>query len=403
MWAALGVRGTEAQGFWGDSGVDITGQGAVNRVYVQAPAEDYTGGDGGGTGGGSNSGGGGSGDSGGSGSGGGSNTGGGGSSVEAPPPGRNCGGGDGSGGGTGTGNGAGAVGYFPGIPFGLRQLDRQQHLGVINGAAELSFSPFANAEVLLGYGYHWLVREDSAQIPGDYSFNAGLAYRFTPELRLRGGASRKIRTPSIRQLYDVAGGNPNLGFETAYIYETGLTYEFSRTTSLGITGFLNDVYDFIERDPVTGLYRNYQHYRFEGLEFTGETRWFSSLRLRAGYTLMDSKDLSSGTSKDQIQYVPTHKLALDAHYDIGAGFSADVFYWYFSDQYYYTRRAPFEKAELAPYGLLNAKLGFTLPAARQDFILYIGVDNLLDTKYQQSYGLPQPGRFIYGGIQAAFF
>ena len=34
--------------------------------------------------------------------------------------------------------------------------------------------------------------------------------------------------------------------------------------------------------------------------------------------------------------------------------------------------------------------------------LYCGVDNLLDENYEQSYGLPQAGRYIYGGIELRF-
>jgi outer membrane cobalamin receptor len=396
MAAALVLRGTEAQGFWGASGQDLTGQGLVNRVHVQAPAVDSRGTDGG-SGDGAPSGD--TGDGSGQGSGG---TGGGGSAgpdIALPPAGRGCGGGDGSGG--GQGNGSGATGYFPGIAFGLRQLRQERELGVVNGAAELSFTPFENAEVLLGYGHHWLIT-DAGAASGTDSFTAGLSYRLTADLRLRGGASRKIRTPSIRQLYDVGGGNPNLGFETGYLYETGLTYSLSDRTRFGVTGFINDVYGFIERDPVTRQFRNYQHYEFRGLEFTGETQLASRLKLRASYTRMASQDRSD-SGREEIQYVPGHKLAVEAHYDFGAGFTADASYAWFGEQFHYSRRAPYQKAELAPYGLLNGKIGYTLATESRTLTVYLGVDNLLDENYAQSYGYPQAGRFVYGGIEAGFF
>ena len=31
--------------------------------------------------------------------------------------------------------------------------------------------------------------------------------------------------------------------------------------------------------------------------------------------------------------------------------------------------------------------------------LYLGVDNLFDVDYETSYGFPQAGRFIYGGVR----
>jgi outer membrane receptor protein involved in Fe transport len=34
--------------------------------------------------------------------------------------------------------------------------------------------------------------------------------------------------------------------------------------------------------------------------------------------------------------------------------------------------------------------------------LYFGINNLFDADYVQSYGLPQPGRFMYGGVTWKF-
>jgi len=34
--------------------------------------------------------------------------------------------------------------------------------------------------------------------------------------------------------------------------------------------------------------------------------------------------------------------------------------------------------------------------------VYLGADNLLDEDYEQSYGLPQPGRTAYAGLEYSF-
>jgi outer membrane cobalamin receptor len=34
--------------------------------------------------------------------------------------------------------------------------------------------------------------------------------------------------------------------------------------------------------------------------------------------------------------------------------------------------------------------------------LYCGVNNILDADYEQSYALPQAGRYVYGGIELRF-
>jgi len=54
---------------------------------------------------------------------------------------------------------------------------------------------------------------------------------------------------------------------------------------------------------------------------------------------------------------------------------------------------------LNDYTVVNLKLDQELLKGR--LRLYLGADNLFDEDYEQSYGFPQAGRFIYGGIQVA--
>jgi vitamin B12 transporter len=41
-------------------------------------------------------------------------------------------------------------------------------------------------------------------------------------------------------------------------------------------------------------------------------------------------------------------------------------------------------------------------AANGAIDLYVGVDNVFDEDYEQSYGFPQPGRTFYGGATWKF-
>jgi outer membrane cobalamin receptor len=47
--------------------------------------------------------------------------------------------------------------------------------------------------------------------------------------------------------------------------------------------------------------------------------------------------------------------------------------------------------------LVNLKVDQMLLKGKAD--LYLGVDNLFDVDYETSYGFPQAGRFIYGGVK----
>ncbi len=70
-----------------------------------------------------------------------------------------------------------------------------------------------------------------------------------------------------------------------------------------------------------------------------------------------------------------------------------------ADQVFYSRTTPVEKKSLNDYTVVNLKLDQELLKGR--LRLYLGADNLFDEDYEQSYGFPQAGRFIYGGIQVA--
>jgi len=62
------------------------------------------------------------------------------------------------------------------------------------------------------------------------SFLLGLHHRLRRDLRLKASAARKVRFPSLRQLYGVGEGNTDLRPETSRNYEVGLLYHFDLTT-----------------------------------------------------------------------------------------------------------------------------------------------------------------------------
>ncbi|MGR9046939.1 MAG: hypothetical protein ACU83N_16785 [Gammaproteobacteria bacterium] len=61
---------------------------------------------------------------------------------------------------------------------------------------------------------------------------------------------------------------------------------------------------------------------------------------------------------------------------------------------------PVKKAKLPPYTLLNIKLNYNF--FRDLAAVYVGADNILDTDYQESIGLPQAGRFAYTGLKLSY-
>ncbi len=284
-------------------------------------------------------------------------------------------------------------------PFAIRTVDENRSIGVISSAVELTFSPLDNLGMALGYGHHWLIRDDGSG-DDDSSFIAGAHYDLPTDTRLHVSASRKVKVPSINQLYDVKSGDPNLQFEHSYNYEAGAAQQLPGNSEIRITGFLTDVSNFIEKDFFTDIYQNFAKYEFQGMEILAQTYAIDNLMLRTSYTYLHSRDRSGELGRDELQYRPQHKFVFEANYDFGYGFSGYLNVMHVADEYYYSRTEPVQKAKLDPYTLLNMKLNYNI--YKDMAALYVGADNILDTNYQESYGLPQAGRFVYTGLKLSY-
>ncbi len=160
---------------------------------------------------------------------------------------------------------------------------------------------------------------------------------------------------------------------------------------------MKDYIEFIE--TVSDKFVNFNKYQFKGVELTAENRYMENLLLRAGYTYTYTKDKSPDTDRDELQYRPEHIATFESKYSFNFGFSAYMNFMYVADQVFYSRRDPLRKKSLNDYFLVNLKLDQALLKGRLNF--YLGADNVFDEDYEQSYGFPQEGRFIYGGVTIA--
>jgi outer membrane cobalamin receptor len=184
--------------------------------------------------------------------------------------------------------------------------------------------------------------------------------------------------------------------EESYNYELGLEQKMPGKSRMALVGFVEDVRDYIEKD-VNDISQNNDKYLFKGVEFTAQTEGIKNLLLRTGYTYLDTEDKTTGTEKDELQFRPKHKLTFEGKYYFPFGLSPYLNIIYIADQVFYSRNTPLSKRSLNDYVLFNFKLDQALLKGKAD--LYVGVDNLFDVDYETSYGLPQAGRFIYGGVQ----
>ncbi len=286
---------------------------------------------------------------------------------------------------------------------GVLALDKE--LDTYSLALEYEVNPLDSLGITIGYGHHWLNKEEGND-DDDGSFLIGAYYDLLKDTRLRASVARKIRFPSIKQLYDAPnGGNIDLTTERSMNYELGIEQNLPMNSRLTLTGFWIDVDDYIEKNIyASDLYENYEEYRFKGFELTAETRFIENLMLRAGYTYMETEDRSEGTLKDELQYRPEHKISLEAGYDFDFGLSVYAALLYVTDQYFYSEEAtvtpPDNKKALNDYTVVNLRLNQKLSSSGVS--LYAGADNLFDEDYEESYGSPREGRTMYAGIEFEF-
>ena len=276
-------------------------------------------------------------------------------------------------------------------------LNADKSLAIYSTGLEYELSPLPGLGLVAGYGQYWQARDELNT--DDYSLLAGLFYDILPDTRLKASFKRKIRFPSLGDLYDLSKGNPNLATERSWSYEGGVEQKLPGNCVVSITGFHTTANNLIQNDQqMTGKFMNLSEVRFTGVELAATTQFVKGLLLRGSYTYLDSQDLSRA-GRDQQQYTPGDKMTLEGKYDFENGFSPYLSFLYVGNQYFYTKNnvAIVQKAKLNDYTIVNLKLSQRLLNNR--VTMYVGASNLFDENYESSYGLPQAGRFIYGGVE----
>ena len=283
--------------------------------------------------------------------------------------------------------------------YQFENFDNNWSLWVYSASLEYEIQLFDSLGIVAGYGQYWQ-NKDEGENESKGSYMLGAYYDIIPGTRVNGAFAKKIRFPSLRQLYSVGEGNPDLKPETSYNYELGIEQTLPLNSRVALNGYLSDVSDYIEKPYDDDYFQNYDKYRFQGFELTAETRFVERLLLRMGYTFLDSEDKSPNSPKDELQYRPRHKLTFEGKYTCSFGFSTYLNVIYYADQYYYARSEPFTKQKLDNFAVVNLKFDQTLFNNFLD--VYVGADNLFDKYYEESYGFPGAGRVIYGGVAVYF-
>lgn len=216
----------------------------------------------------------------------------------------------------------------------------------------------------------------------------------------RAAIARKIRFPTLRELFDPLQGNPNLNAETTLAYEIGHRVQLANAYA-DVNFFRNDVDNLIEMEgggePVPAM--NLDSAVLQGVEVAVGAQPITRARLDVNYTYLDA-EASNNTSPSvadfsEIQHRPAHRfngilrvflpwqllLRLEGLYTSEQidRFGSDV--------------------TVDGFGVFNVQLTKTFGAHLR---VFAGLTNALDADYEEKLGSPQPGRRVFVGARATY-
>jgi len=281
---------------------------------------------------------------------------------------------------------------------GSKKIDDDYDLQNYSAALEYERQLTDSIGIVAGYGHYFHNREEGDD--NDFSYLIGATYDWSEDTRFRLNHARKVRFPSVKQLYG-KDGNPDLDTEVTYHYEAGVEQRIWKDGVWNLTGFYIDAEDFIEKVDENGetVTKNFQDIRIAGVETGVTLRPLDRLETQLALTWLDTEDKSADSDRDELQYRPEWKVSATAKYTFDFGMSIFGSILYVANQYFYDDDQTV-KGELDDFTIVNLKVSQKFVTTGME--LYVGVNNLFDEDYEESYGLPKPGQMFYGGFEYRF-
>ena len=226
----------------------------------------------------------------------------------------------------------------------------------------------------------------------------GLSVDWGPCGTSRAAVSRKIRFPTLSELFDPIQGAPTLKPEKAVVYEIGHRVQIPRGYA-DLNLFRSDVSNLI--DNVGGdqnQAENSQSATLQGVEIALGGTPLDWVRLDVNYTYLDtqaSNPTRSGNSESDVQHRPANRfngilrvfLPLDVVLRLEGLYTSTQLDRFGSN------------VSVNAYTLFNAQL---TKQFGNRFQLFGGVDNILDNEHHDKLGSPGPGQWGFAGVRMTY-
>ena len=242
----------------------------------------------------------------------------------------------------------------------------------------------------------------------------GIFYSPMSDLETFVTVARAVNFPTLPKYYWYYGGyDPEtdginrkaLTFEDSMQYEIGGTYKGIRDTSISAKVYHYDIDDYLRwifgYKPSRVVY-NIDNVKLTGFELDVEAKLINDVYAFANYTYQitdkEGDILDKSNISDEISELPEHKFNVGIQYKRDDGALARL-----TLKWVDSREVPVNESdieEMDSYSLLNCIIKY--PVIKDHSYLYAGCENILDEKYEESYGYPMPDRMFYGGFEVRF-
>ncbi len=223
-----------------------------------------------------------------------------------------------------------------------------------------------------------------------YTGSLNLKYALSQKSAVQVGISRSMRIPSFTELYysdPTTLGNAGLSAEKTLNYQIGYDYR-QKGLSSGITFFLRQEEDFIDWVKVSPAQSKWQVDNISSADVFGIENYCTLdinayLKLEANYTYINKRSTDQGYL---YKYGPNFaRHLLNSLCKLRLPFGTQTIGFVYK-----------KKSGRGGWFLVDLGLSYDMNKHSQ---VFLKVSNLLDKKYQEIVGIPQPGRWIEGGLR----
>ncbi|MFQ5571006.1 MAG: TonB-dependent receptor [Rhodothermales bacterium] len=292
-------------------------------------------------------------------------------------------------------------------------LTFRQHMWSVG--AEYGWRPTQPLELVLGASLDGIATPDTGDKPArdpqvDFGITSGAIYSLDEQWTLRASAGRKVRFPTMRELFGEALGrfliNPDLEPESSLLAEAGIGVQ-SAQVSGELIAFVNRTFDTIERRSVRvpGEDRprrqrvNLEGSRVYGLEVAGAAQPLRGWSVEGHVTWTHARILEDGKTRHVVEK-PEWLGTLTLTHNAPGGFSA-LLQTVFTGRAYGLDENNIEQA-LPTSLVIHARAAYRLVMQRLSTEIFARVNNVTDEVTLPQLGLPGPGREFRIGLDVAF-